>query len=276
MILDNFYARFDICYPFQILRFRSAHDYMWDNYVFPGESHNFWEFIYVADGNIEVVEDQKIYTLSPGDFICHAPMEFHRIRSIPETHAHVLITSFEHSGAVPSILSDGIFHFSKCEQEEYTQIFQRLICVFHSGTSDPHPGAEVAFSFAAFLIRLSQLHTPQQRHSQSRSSIVYQQLIETMLSNLHENLSLQEIAVRNAVSISTMKNLFHSYAGIGPKKYYTTLRGLEACRLLMKGMEIEDIAETLHYSSTNYFSLCFKKQFGCPPGQYRRNAQNED
>ena len=59
MILDNFYARFDIIYPFQILRFRSAHDYKWDNYVFPGESHNFWEFIYVMGGNIEVVEDQK-------------------------------------------------------------------------------------------------------------------------------------------------------------------------------------------------------------------------
>ena len=112
--MDNFYARFDISYPFQILRFRSAHDYKWDSlYAFPGESHNFWEFIYVADGNIEVVEDQKIYTLSSGNFICHAPMEFHRIRNIAATQAHVLITSFEHTGALPQILANGIFQLSE-------------------------------------------------------------------------------------------------------------------------------------------------------------------
>ena len=28
---------------------------------------------------MEVVEDDKVYTLRAGDFVCHAPMEFHRI-----------------------------------------------------------------------------------------------------------------------------------------------------------------------------------------------------
>lgn len=274
--MDTLYARFDITYPFQILSFRSAHDLKWDDYTFPGESHNFWEFVYVVDGNVEVVEDQRIYTLRSGDFICHAPMEFHRIRNIADTQTHVLITSFEHTGAVPSNLADGIFHLDSKERSEYEQIFHRLFCAFYSNTSDPHPGAEAAYSFSAFLIRLSQLHTPQQHYDRSRGSIVYQRLIETMLGNLRENLSLQDIADQNAVSISTMKKLFHTYAGIGPKKYYASLRGLEARRQLLNGVDIEEIAEQLHYSSTNYFSLCFKKQFGCPPGQYRRNSYHEN
>ena len=50
---------------------------------------------------------------------------------------------------------------------------------------------------------------------------------------------------------------------------YTTERMIEALRLLEEGMEIAEIAKKMNFSSVNYFSNSFKKQFGLPPGQYR-------
>ena len=55
------------------------------------------------------------------------------------------------------------------------------------------------------------------------------------------------------------------------EKYYTDMRGIEALRLLEEGMEISQIAERMNYSSVNYLSSTFKKQFGLPPGQFRSN-----
>ena len=96
-----------------------------------------------------------------------------------------------------------------------------------------------------------------------------------MQESVYDNITIQEIATKNAISVTAVKELFHKYAGISPKAYYTKMRGNEALRLLESGREILEIAELLNYSSPNYFSCSFKKQFGFPPGQYRKHLREE-
>ena len=97
-----------------------------------------------------------------------------------------------------------------------------------------------------------------------------------MRVSMYENLTIQQIASRSAISVTTTKELFQKYAGVSPKAYYSEIRGNEALRLLKDGMEIVEIAEALNYSSPNYFSYSFKKQFGLPPGQYRKQLWEEN
>ena len=118
-------------------------------------------------------------------------------------------------------------------------------------------------------MRLSRQHTPHSKHSESRSSLTYHKILKSMEEAIYENLSIQDFAERNDVSVSTIKALFRNYAGIPPKKYYADMRGIEALRLLEEGMEIAQIAKKMNYSSINYLSSTFKKQFGLPPGQFR-------
>ncbi len=47
------------------------------NFEFKGESHNFWEFLYVDKGTIAVRADDTWTTLKTGDIIFHQPNEFH-------------------------------------------------------------------------------------------------------------------------------------------------------------------------------------------------------
>ena len=51
------------------------------NFEFKGESHNFWEFLYVDKGTIAVRADDTWTTLKTGDIIFHQPNEFHAIKS---------------------------------------------------------------------------------------------------------------------------------------------------------------------------------------------------
>lgn len=262
----------DLPYFFRILGIRSAIDYHWDSsFQFLGESHPHWEAVCVLEGQVEVAEDEKIYTLRPGDFICHASMEFHRIRSTGGTSPHVLILSFDHEGSLPDKLKEGVFSLNPTELESYKSLFFDIYGFCHGQGTDKYASAEVGFSLGVFLIHLARKQTRSNRRSKSRTAAEYQLLIETMQTSVHENLTLQDFSTRTGISISTMKNLFHTYAGISPKAYYTQMRGLEALRLLEENFDINEIAEKMHYSSPNYFSMSFKKQFGIPPGKYRRN-----
>ena len=139
----------------------------------------------------------------------------------------------------------------------------------HSHSAGHHQNA-----LAAFLVRLA-AHKPASRPPlrASRSAEMYQELIETMKAGVAENYSLNDLAKRHAISVSAVKKLFRDYAGIGAMRYYAMLRGQEALRLLTNGKSIEETAEMLNFSSVNYFSLCFKKQFGAPPARYLRERK---
>ena len=51
-------------------------EYMKD-YVFDGESHDFWEFVFVDSGNLFVTAGDKEVLLASNEMIFHKPNEFH-------------------------------------------------------------------------------------------------------------------------------------------------------------------------------------------------------
>ena len=55
-------------------------EYMRD-FVFQGESHDFWEFLYVDKGTILVTAGETEYKLNTGDIIFHKPNKISRISS---------------------------------------------------------------------------------------------------------------------------------------------------------------------------------------------------
>lgn len=274
--MDNTYNRYHVTRPFQIIAYRTLYEHRWNkNHIFLGESHNFWEFTCILDGEAEAVIDNEVFHLRPGNFVSCPPMTFHSSRSLGSA-CHNLNFSFEIMGTLPPILSAGIFYLSPAEINELYDIFQKLQSAYTLGEQDPALGAEATNAMESFIIKLSKQHTPHHKLSKSRSSVLYQKIVVSMQDALYENIPIQEIASRNGVSATTIKDLFRKYAGIGPKKYYSDMRGIEALRLLEEGIEIEQIAEKMNYSSTSYFSNTFKKQFGLPPGRFRKKQSKND
>ena len=50
---------------FEIAGFYTAIKYDWnETFVFSGESHDFWEAVFVESGQVEVTENENVYTLS--------------------------------------------------------------------------------------------------------------------------------------------------------------------------------------------------------------------
>ena len=72
----------------------TIHYYEFDkNFVFGGESHDFWEMVYVDSGRVKVKSGDEECELSQGDVIFHAPNEFHSIRAL-DSSPNFFVLSF--------------------------------------------------------------------------------------------------------------------------------------------------------------------------------------
>ena len=50
-------------------------------FSFEGESHNFWELVYVDRGEATIVADDKQHILRQGEAYFHKPNQFHNIKT---------------------------------------------------------------------------------------------------------------------------------------------------------------------------------------------------
>lgn len=81
--------------PIRIEQLISVHYFEFGpDYVFAGESHNFWELAYVDKGEIVAVAGETERPLRRGQMIFHAPGEFHSLRAAGQTAPNLVITAF--------------------------------------------------------------------------------------------------------------------------------------------------------------------------------------
>jgi AraC-like DNA-binding protein len=259
----------DIERQFLINGVYSAFSFAWDDtFVFHGESHDFWEIVFITAGEVEVVEDGKVYTLGKNNMILHAPLEFHRIRSKSGEEPHGFILSFRVMGELPRELRHGIFILTEAEKERYLSICQRASDFLAGDTHSSYIGQEVADTLSAFLIDLSSA-TANRSVANSPTAAEYRKIVAAMTAGVCENLTLADFAAKCNISISYLKLLFKKYAGISPKAYFTHLRVQHAAKLLEEHT-ITEVSDAMNFSSPNYFSTFFKKQTGTLPSEYKK------
>ena len=64
--------------PVAVDRLYSVHYFEWPiSYAYSGESHDFWELLYVDKGAVEVTAGDRRLRLDQGQIIFHPPGEFH-------------------------------------------------------------------------------------------------------------------------------------------------------------------------------------------------------
>lgn len=244
----------------------SAFQFDWDeSFVFNGESHPFWEAVYVLSGEVEVTEDENVYILGEGNIIFHAPMEFHRIKSAPGSSPNGYIISFSTSGCLPEHISNGVFHLEPSMRREYEEIC-KMTWHFISNPKDHFVGQQLASLLEVFLIQLNE-RTVKGHQSMTQSAAEYRRLVSFMSDRVCDNLTLTDIAQENNVSISYIKLLFSTYAGISPKSYFNQLRSRRATELLCKGLSVTEVSDIMNFSSPNYFSAFYKKHTGLSPSE---------
>ena len=89
-------------------------------------------------------------------------------------------------------------------------------------------------------------------------------------SDLSKNHSIVTLAKLVATNQSTLKGCFKSVSGTTIYNYKLSVKMEKAKELLMEGVPIQDVSESVGYPDRANLSAAFTKYFGCSPGSVGR------
>ncbi len=103
------------------------------------------------------------------------------------------------------------------------------------------------------------------------NQILFNEIKDFLDNNLDKYYSMQSIADKFAISLSTLKNLFKEFCGLSPYAYHLNKR-LEKSRMLLEETDykITHIYKSLGFSCNSNFSKAFLKKYKVLPSQYRK------
>ena len=282
------YVKTDLPSVINISKIVTIHYYEFDrNFVFDGETHNFWEMVYVDKGQVEIERDGEKIILSQGEIVFHQPNEFHSIRAHRSAPIFFVVSFVCHS---PAMLYFEGFHtvLSQNLKPFLTSIVSEAEETFEIRKNNPHQKRLIKKEAAAIggeqLIKtyLEQLLIFLIRHlTKKRESAVFpsKESMETYLVSAVKGYIAQrknEVFRVNALckelgySKSYLSRLFREQTGETIASYAIYCKIKEAKRLICDGTcNFTQISEALAFDNPQYFSRVFKRVTGMTPTEFK-------
>ncbi len=256
------------------------------NYFFPGESHNFWECMYIIDGNVCVSGDERVYNMKKNEIIFHKPLEVHKFQIDSTEGAHLLIFSFSMGGKLSNFFENKVF-FLNSEQINIISALLRfmrnnIIPDTKSGdcsmyikkfdSSATYSQMVVSYIYQLFLSLC--VDSTVSDAAQTGDAKIFSDAVNYMSGNINAMPGIKEIAESCNISQTGLKRIFTKYSGISVHKYFLMMKINTAAHMINENMSITEISEKLGFSSQAYFSFVFKRETGFSPSEYKIRHKN--
>lgn len=164
----------------------------------------------------------------------------------------------------PIVLSDGIRIFHVKDVSAISALFDRA-------TLDDSERAKISNRIILLEILSTLIYEPS-----SLDDSVIASTIEYLSANIEENPSVKELAERLNISEVYLRRKFKEKIGVSPAKYRNELRLSKAISYLKFGdISIQEISDTLGYSTVSHFIKEFKRRFECSPLKYRKSEDTK-
>ena len=247
-----------------------------DDFVFRGETHDFYEIVFLLEGSVGVTAGANSFVLEGPAAILHPPMEFHSLRGISGKNALAVIFAFEASSVPPYGSHRFILSKENIQSVEHvlhllqnaTQIKRLRVGEILAGHESE--AQQALLEFEMLLLTLTENGSDDLRDG-SAGARNYRRALRVIEENLHIPLDTATLARLSHMSPSLLKKTFSRYAGVGVMEYLRTRKVNAAIPRLRAGESVKDIAASLGFSDAGYFSTTFRRVTGHSPTYYRRN-----
>ncbi len=253
-------------------------------YTFNGEQHDFWECVFVKEGEICVSADERVYNMKKGEIVFHKPMEMHKFHVEKDKHAELFIFSFTLFGSLSVFFENRVFSLTENQIETvYSLIgFLREKCgVPENSVIEWHNLFEtvaksdlymhiITNHICSLFLSICDRAPDSTPEADSESARIFKLAVTYMNENIDSSPGISDIASHCCICETSLKKIFVEYTGLGVHKYFLKLKIKYASNLLASGMSTTEIASRLSFSSQGYFSTAFKRETGMSPKEYRR------
>lgn len=270
------------------------------NFSFEGESHDFWEFICVDNGEINITAGHDIVTLKTNDLYFHEPNEFHAVHANGVSAPNLVVVSFSCQDEIIHFFKHKKLQIDQRERDLLGKIVSEAKRCFNCRLDDPYLksiplkeadliGAEqmIFLYLEEFLIRLLRRYLnpnalPYQSYSpdvtltkQATDAQIFSSIVKYLKTNLHTQITVDQVCKAHSIGRSHLQKLFKRCCDLGIIEYFSYLKIQEAKALIRtETMNFTEISEKLGYSSIHYFSRQFKKIAGMTPTQYASSIKS--
>ena len=271
----------------------TIHYYEFDkNFVFNGESHNFWEIVFAERESLVCLADGREIILEEGEALFHKPNEHHVLKANGRKDPEVLVVSFEcKSEAMRFFEEKKVRPDERCLRLFYS-VFEEGERTFDIAESDPDRqkmellsaptlgGEQLIKNYLElFLINMMRSLTETDAGNPVflEKSELQSRFVSSILRMMDENLSgalrVEDIAKQTNYSRAYVFREFKRATGKSIIAYYNERRVRRAAELLATtSISVREIAEQMGFDTPNYFSKTFKRILGVTPSVCKKRG----
>jgi len=258
------------------------------DFVFQGESHDFWEFLYVDKGQAEVMADTEGYQLEQGEIIFHKPNEFHSVWANGKIAPNLIVASFVCNSPAMKFFENKILKAGEQEKKILANLIKERTLCFNKRLNefitekDKRPdeifGAQQLIKIYLEMLLITFIRNNTSVQNQDRVSFLTRRRVEDdlvnriicfMKENIDKHLTIDDFCEEFGLSRTRIKNLFREKLNTGIIQYFRHLKIEKAKELIREeNYNFSEIADKLGFSSVHYFSSVFKKITDMTPSEY--------
>lgn len=232
--------------------------------------HTSYELYYLQFGNREYFIEDKLFSVSAGDFVLIPPGQIHRTggeygeRILVDFSAKFLaqyyspstceqlLTCFEHRKYTPT----------PTQQKPLIDLLTKML--------DTTDETESALLLGHLLFSLKSCDKQELQEDYVSSIVAFINQNYGVINNI------TDISDHFFISKYHLCRVFKNSMKITVVDYLNHIRVKNACQMLQFSQKsIADISEACGYHSTAYFSSVFRQIVGCAPSEYRHESQKE-
>ena len=266
----------------------TVHYYEFDkNFVFHGETHDFWEIVYIDKGRVQVRRDEENLILSQGEIVFHRPNEFHSIKAL-DSSPNFFVVSFVCNSPLMvylekyhTILNKTLHGFiaSIIREAENTYIIPKnnpALKKLVKKDAVPIGGEQLIKTYLEqFIIFLIRNIVNKDEHSVFPSKESMENHLVISAKRLLEEKSEEPFRVNNlcvalGYSKSYLSKLFHEQTGETIANFAIRQKIKRAKQMIRDGnLNFAQISDKLAFDNPQYFSRVFKRLTGMTPTEFK-------
>jgi AraC-like DNA-binding protein/quercetin dioxygenase-like cupin family protein len=260
-----------------------------ESFVFDGESHDFWELVYIDRGRVRVKGGDRDIILGAGEVIMHKPNEFHAIRAY-ESEPSFFVISFVSPSPRMEYLEGYTARLDEVEKQFITSIIREAESTFIIPKNDTAlcgltkreeaiiGGEQLIKTYLEqlliFMIRGLERGGELFPSRRGMDGIITAEVKRYLKESLDRPFRISELCADIGYSKSYLSKIFHEQSGHAIAAYATMAKVTRAKELIRGGTHnFSEISDLLAFDNPQYFSRVFKRATGMTPSEFRQSLR---